>query len=105
MGSSFPGKSRPLQHMALLRRGAGKGWGIYTLAEGMERCLFCAHDHLLETGDLLDTWMVAGLVAREMQGIISDEEKQALQNWLAESENHRRYALLQKKANLQKMVR
>lgn len=76
-----------------------------TLIEGLYDRIFSADDLIIETEDLLDTWMVAGLVAREMQGIISDEEKQALQTWLAESEEHRRvYALLQDKANLQKVV-
>ncbi|HEV7332694.1 MAG TPA: hypothetical protein VGN63_16765 [Flavisolibacter sp.] len=77
-----------------------------TLTEGLDDRIFSADELIIDTEDLLDNWMVAGLVAREMQGILGEDEKQALENWLAESETHQRlYALFQDKANLQKFVR
>ena len=75
------------------------------LTEGLYDKVFSPSELISGTEDLLDAWMVAGLIAREMEGYITDDEKRFLQSWAEESEAHKRlYQLFNDKANLQKFV-
>lgn len=67
--------------------------------------IFSADDLIIETDELLDAWMVAGLIARQMQGMLGQDEKRALDRWReAAPRNEDLYQLFSDKANLQKFV-
>src|SRR4051812_47701787 len=65
------------------------------LSEGNDDNVFTLNDLIIETDELLDDWMVAGLIAREMENAISDDEKIVLKGWIDISGEHkRRYEFL-----------
>ena len=75
------------------------------LTSGLEDKIFSANDLIIETEDLLDVWMIAGLLARKIEGIISEEEQRSLDVWVEASEKNKAlYELLQDKTNLQKLL-
>lgn len=75
------------------------------LCERNDDHVFDADALIMETDELLDYWMIAGLVARQMQNIISEDEKVILQSWIDASEEHKAlYERFTNKANLQKFV-
>jgi len=75
------------------------------LTEGVDDNVFSADDLIIATDDLLDTWMIAGLIARQMQNIITTDEKRTLQNWVTESEHNKAlYNTFTNKSNLQQFV-
>jgi hypothetical protein len=60
---------------------------------------------IIDTENLLDVWMIAGLIARDMQKIISPDEKRTLQEWVeACEENKSLYNSLNHPANLHKFT-
>lgn len=71
------------------------------LTDGMDDNVFSADELIIETDDLLDCWMIA----RQMQGILGQDEKKALDQWReASPRNEELYRLFSDKANLQKFV-
>jgi len=74
------------------------------LTDGLEEKIFSANDFIIETEDLLDTWMISGLLARKIEGIISEEEQRSLDVWVKASDKNKAiYELLQDKSNMQKL--
>lgn len=60
---------------------------------------------ILDTENLLDVWMIAGLIARDMRKIITRDEKKKLKEWInACEENRSLYNTLNNPANLQKFT-
>lgn len=60
---------------------------------------------VVATEDMLNLWEVAGLIARELQGIIGKDERRDLDVWASISTRHKKlYRILRNPANLQQMV-
>lgn len=73
------------------------------LTDGLDDAIFTPSELITSTAELLDSWMIAGLIAREMEGIITTEEKASLTRWIETSEaNQKIYQALSEKANLHK---
>jgi len=67
--------------------------------------IFDPNDLINETDSLLDLWMIAGLIAREMEGIIGEDEKRVLQNRVnALAQHQATYQLLPDKTNLKHLA-
>jgi hypothetical protein len=76
-----------------------------TLAEKFYNNVLDPDSLIIETENLLDVWMIAGLIARDMQNVIEPDEKKRLEEWIEESENNRAiYKSLTNPANLHKFV-
>lgn len=45
------------------------------LTNGLDDAVFSPNDLICDTDDLLDVWMIAGLIARQMENIITPDEK------------------------------
>lgn len=72
----------------------------HVLIDGVIDNIFSADDLIIETEELLDTWMIAGLIARQMQGELGQDEKRALDRWRAAApRNEELYRLFSNKAN------
>jgi hypothetical protein len=75
------------------------------LCDGNDGNVFDIKELIIDTDDLLDEWMVAGLIARKMEGEISKVEKKFLKGWKGLSKDHkRRYKFLSNKDNLKKFI-
>lgn len=60
---------------------------------------------IVATEDIVDLWVVAGLMARQMQGIVEPEQKRQLKDWVSLSDQHKKlYKILRNPANLQTLV-
>ena len=60
---------------------------------------------IIATEDMIDLWIIAGLVARQMQGIMEPEQKKQLKDWTSLSNQHKKlYKILRNPANLQTLV-
>lgn len=51
------------------------------LTTGVLQKIVSLDDIIIETDNTLDTWMVAGLLARKLRGIISEDEERFLREW------------------------
>ena len=75
------------------------------LAEDHFDNVFDPDSLIVDTESLLDIWMIAGLIARDMRKIITRDEKKKLEEWMDESEENRTlYNSLNNPANLQKFT-
>ena len=75
------------------------------LIEGVDNKVFNPETLISETDDLLDIWMMAGLIARQMHGIITADEERSLHNWMKEAAHNKAlYETFSNKANLQKFL-
>lgn len=58
-----------------------------------------------ETDDILELWVIAGLIARELKNDINEMQKTMLAEWIAASEhNEKMYKTLSNPANFQKFI-
>jgi hypothetical protein len=62
-------------------------------------------DLIDETDDILEVWVITGLIARERVNELNEVEKEMLDEWIASSEkNERLYKALSNPANFQQFI-
>jgi hypothetical protein len=60
---------------------------------------------IVATEDIVDLWVIAGLMARQIQGVIEPDQKKQLKDWSSLSNQHKKlYKILRNPANLQSLI-
>lgn len=73
------------------------------LTEDLHNNVFDPDSLIIDTESVLDIWMIAGLIARDMRNYITPFEKKKLREWIEASEHNRAiYNTLNNPANLHK---
>lgn len=75
------------------------------LTDGYEEDILSLDNIIVDTDELLDYWMVAGLIARERKGIITKDEKRSLRQWVDAGDAHKKlYEVLSDDRNLHRIA-
>lgn len=75
------------------------------LLEAVDSKRLSLDEIIMATEGMVDLWVVAGLMARQLQGVIEPEQKKQLAEWVASSNQNRKvYNLLRSPANLHTLL-